>query len=59
MKTKTCFTAKLPESNKVSQKSLFPTEIDTFSFENVNPGPSQNDRLKENWKIFKLMPNGY
>ena len=53
------FTAKSSESNKASQKSLFPSETDTSSFKNINPGPSQNDRLKENWKTFNFQPSGY
>ena len=49
------FTAKLPQSNKVSQKlfSLSEINISTFRGYKFKPRAIQNNHLKENWKIFR------
>ena len=49
------FTAKLLQSNKVSQKSLSLSEIHASTFRGIslNPGPIQNYHLTENWKTFR------
>ena len=46
------FTAKLPQSNKVSQKSLSLSEIHASTFRGIslNPGPVQNYHLTETGK---------
>ena len=49
------FTAKLPQSNKVSQKSLSLSEIHTSTFRSIslNQWPIQNYHLAGNWKTFR------
>ena len=49
------FTAKLPESNKVSQKSFSLSETNTSNFRGYKfkPRAIQNDHLKENWKTVR------
>ena len=39
----------------MSQKSLSLSEINTCTFRgrSLNPGPTQSDHLKDNWKIFR------